>query len=161
VLTSTWIRFYFYFYSIVYFKSTDVRDYIPLVEDLGVLFQIRDDYQNLQSDTYSANKGFCEDITEGKFSYPIIHSIRSRPGDLRLYSILRQRSEDIAVKQYAVDYIRSTGSFLHCEQKMVALLQQAREKVRAVAGATQNGLRMEGILDMLAIDPSHLGTGPD
>ncbi|KAJ5561378.1 hypothetical protein N7461_000139 [Penicillium sp. DV-2018c] len=141
-------------------ESTDDRDYIPLVEDLGVLFQIRDDYQNLQSDTYRVNKGFCEDITEGKFSYPIIHSIQSRPGDLRLYSILRQRSEDIAVKQYAVDYIRSTGSFLHCEQRMVALLRQSREKVRAIAGETQSGSKMEAILDMLAIDPSYEGTAP-
>lgn len=55
--------------------KTDVL--IPLVNLIGLLFQIRDDYMNLQSGDYAENKGYCEDLTEGKFSFPIIHSIRS------------------------------------------------------------------------------------
>lgn len=35
---------------------------------------------------YSNNKGFCEDLTEGKFSFPIIHSIRSNPNSRTLQS---------------------------------------------------------------------------
>lgn len=30
------------------------------------------------------NKDYCEDLTEGKFSYPIIHAILSNPEDRRL-----------------------------------------------------------------------------
>jgi geranylgeranyl pyrophosphate synthase len=52
-------------------------DYIPLVNLVGVYFQIRDDYLNLESTDYEANKGFAEDLTEGKFSFPIVHAIRS------------------------------------------------------------------------------------
>jgi geranylgeranyl diphosphate synthase type 3 len=52
-------------------------DLLPLVNLIGLLFQIRDDYMNLQSAAYASNKGFAEDLTEGKFSFPIIHSIRS------------------------------------------------------------------------------------
>lgn len=33
---------------------------------------MRDDYLNLQDDGYSEQKGFCEDLDEGKFSYPIV-----------------------------------------------------------------------------------------
>jgi len=62
------------------------ENYIPLVNLVGIIFQIRDDYQNLQSDKYSANKGFCEDLTEGKFSFPIVHSIRSDTSNMRLIS---------------------------------------------------------------------------
>ncbi len=54
---------------------TGCRDYTPLLSLLGLLFQIRDDYGNLCSSEYEANKSFCEDITEGKFSFPLIHSI--------------------------------------------------------------------------------------
>ncbi|EXX55352.1 farnesyltranstransferase [Rhizophagus irregularis DAOM 197198w] len=63
-------------------------DYVPLVNLIGIHFQIRDDYMNLQSDKYADNKGFCEDLTEGKFSFPIIHSIHSDPDNRQLISIL-------------------------------------------------------------------------
>ncbi|KAJ9474638.1 Geranylgeranyl pyrophosphate synthase [Pseudozyma hubeiensis] len=52
-------------------------DLIPVVNLIGLLFQILDDFMNLQSSKYAENKGFAEDLTEGKFSFPIIHSIRS------------------------------------------------------------------------------------
>eukprot|EP01091_Cochliopodium_minus_P010353 TRINITY_DN2716_c0_g1_i3.p1 TRINITY_DN2716_c0_g1~~TRINITY_DN2716_c0_g1_i3.p1 ORF type:complete len:246 (-),score=64.98 TRINITY_DN2716_c0_g1_i3:366-1103(-) len=66
--------------------SENKTDYVPLVNKMGLLFQIQDDYMNLQSDEYAENKSFCEDITEGKFSFPIIHGIRTNPTDNRLIS---------------------------------------------------------------------------
>jgi len=39
--------------------SSDKRDYIPLVNDLGLYFQIRDDYINLKSDDYAKKQIFC------------------------------------------------------------------------------------------------------
>lgn len=51
-------------------------DLLPLLDLIGLLFQIRDDYMNLDSDAYALNKGFAEDLTEGKFSFPMIHGIR-------------------------------------------------------------------------------------
>ena len=75
--------------------SESKRDYIKLANLLGLFFQIRDDYVNLQSDEYMLNKSFCEDITEGKFSFPIIHCIHTLPHDHRLLNILKQRTEVI------------------------------------------------------------------
>ena len=37
---------------------------------------------------YEANKSYCEDLTEGKFSFPLIHAIRARPDDSQVLSIL-------------------------------------------------------------------------
>ena len=35
---------------------------------------------------YAENKSFAEDLTEGKFSFPVIHAIRSNEKDLTLLS---------------------------------------------------------------------------
>ena len=51
-------------------------DFVGLTSLLGLYFQIRDDYANLCLDEYAENKSFAEDLTEGKFSFPIIHAIR-------------------------------------------------------------------------------------
>ncbi len=60
---------------------------------------------NLQSEEYAENKSFCEDLTEGKFSFPIIHAIRQNPSDHRLVNILKQRTTQNATKMYAVSYM--------------------------------------------------------
>ena len=75
---------------------------------MALYFQIRDDFINLNSSKYMLTKSFCEDITEGKFSFPIIHSIRTRPKDHRLLNILKQKTDNVEVKQHAVNYMRET-----------------------------------------------------
>merc|ERR1712166_112290 len=92
--------------------SNNTLNFVPLANVLGLFFQIRDDYVNLQSDEFMVKKSFCEDITEGKFSFPIIHCILSRPQDRRLLNILKQRSTDIDLKKYAVHLMEEAGSFV-------------------------------------------------
>ncbi len=93
--------------------SENKTDFIPLVNSLGLFFQIQDDYMNLQSEEYANNKSFCEDLTEGKFSFPIIHAIRTNPTDHRLMNILKQRTTKDAIKMYAVTYMEQAGSFTY------------------------------------------------
>ena len=125
------------------------RDCVPLVDLLGVIFQIRDDYQNLQSDQYAKNKGFGEDITEGKFSYPIIHSIRNDPGNSQLMNILRQKSEDETVKRYTIQIIESTGSFEYTRQKLISLTTKARTMLADLGVDQSSGIA--SILEFLEL----------
>ncbi len=41
---------------------------------------------NLQSTEYTGNKGYCEDLTEGKFSFPVVHAVRADAGSRELLS---------------------------------------------------------------------------
>lgn len=43
--------------------SEDRRNYTPLLDQLALYFQIRDDLINLSSPEYMKGKSFCEDLT--------------------------------------------------------------------------------------------------
>ncbi|KAF2105873.1 fusicoccadiene synthase [Lophiotrema nucula] len=64
-------------------------DHLSLL--FGRYFQIRDDYQNLTSTEYTAQKGFCEDLDEGKFSLPLLHALHITPHPAILRGLLQQR----------------------------------------------------------------------
>lgn len=127
-----------------------VQGCVPLADILGLLFQIRDDYQNLVSKEYSDSKGMCEDLTEGKFSFPIIHSIRHDPTNLQLLHILKLKTTDPDVKRCAIKCMERTGSFRYTSQRVDTLIAQARRLADEIGGRDKS----EGIhrlLDKLAI----------
>lgn len=145
-------------------------DYIPLVNTIGLLFQILDDYRNLCHPTYTANKGLCEDLTEGKFSFPIIHSIRAAPSSLVLINILKQRTQDEDVKRFAVKYMEGTGSFGYTRRVLRGLTRKALELVGVVearigaspgaAGEAEEGGGIREILEGLRVDKGEKGARP-
>ena len=127
-------------------------DCVPLVNLIGLFFQIRDDYMNLSSTEYTDNKGLCEDLTEGKFSFPIIHSIRANPQNLQLINILKQKTTDDGVKRYAVSYMESTGSFEYSRKTMRDLSQKAMAMIDSIELGHGNGSGVRKILDIMAVD---------
>lgn len=115
-------------------ESVAGKDCVALVNVMGLIFQICDDYLNLSDTTYTKNKGLCEDLTEGKFSFPIIHSIRSDPSNLQLINILKQRTKDEEVKLYAVSYMKSTGSFAYTRKVVRELRDKALSLIDEIDG---------------------------
>jgi geranylgeranyl diphosphate synthase type 3 len=78
-----------------------------LLKKIALYFQIRDDYINLIDIEYMEHKSFCEDLTEGKFSFPIIFAIQHQQSeDDRLIKILKQRTKNIELKKYAILYMK-------------------------------------------------------
>ena len=69
--------------------SEDKTDYSPLLNTLAYYFQVRDDFMNIMSTEYFANKSFCEDLTEENLAFP--SSMPSEnPSDNQLLRILKQ-----------------------------------------------------------------------
>ncbi|KAI3333541.1 isoprenoid synthase domain-containing protein [Ustulina deusta] len=127
-------------------------DCVPLVNILGIIFQIQDDYRNLSSPKYEENKGFCEDLTEGKFSFLIIHSIRANPLNQQLLNILKQKTTDDTVKRYAVNYMESTGSFEYTSKVLDVLIARARRTADELGGGdAQKNFKIHDILDKLGV----------
>ncbi|KAI0201996.1 terpenoid synthase [Astrocystis sublimbata] len=126
-------------------------DCVPLVNILGIIFQIQDDYRNLASPAYGDNKGFCEDLTEGKFSFIIIHSLHANPRDLKLRQILNQKTTNDHVKRLAVELMKDTGSFEYTKKVLDVLIERARKTADALDGDPQKSIGIHKILDKLVV----------
>ena len=114
--------------------TNKTTDYTSLVNNLAVYFQIRDDFINLVDEEYMKSKSFCEDLTEGKFSFPVIHSIRGFPDDHRLSSILKQRTDDTDVKRYAQTIMVESGSLEYTREKCASLKDEILEEIERLGG---------------------------
>ncbi|XP_056633514.1 terpene synthase [Diorhabda carinulata] len=114
--------------------SENKQDFTRITAILGLIFQIRDDYINLVSKDYMEHKSYCEDLTEGKFSFPIIHAIRSQPNEQQVIHILRQRTKEPEVKKYCVSLLEKYGSFEYTRKILSQLHDEAREEIEKLGG---------------------------
>lgn len=131
-------------------RSESSVDYTPLVNLISLLFQIRDDYQNLQSTEYGENKGFCEDLTEGKFSFPLIHGVRSERdvGKREILNVLQKRTTDRSLKAYTVKIMTErTKSFEYTRK----VLRELEGQVYAEIGRLGGNRVLEGIVKGLSL----------
>ncbi|KAL4914351.1 putative geranylgeranyl diphosphate synthase [Aspergillus aurantiobrunneus] len=89
-------------------------DLVEFSNALGRYFQTRDDYQNLVSAEYTKQKGFCEDLEEGKFSLPLIHLLGAMPDNYVLKNIWMQRrvnrTASHAQKETILSLMKKSGS---------------------------------------------------
>jgi geranylgeranyl diphosphate synthase type 3 len=114
--------------------SDNKTDFTKLLNALGLYFQIRDDFVNISSASYMLSKSFCEDLTEGKFSFPIIHAIHACPNDSRLLNILRQRSEDENIKRHAVQWMDQCGSITYTRNVLRGLKDEVVSEIVNLGG---------------------------
>ncbi|KAM7216733.1 Geranylgeranyl diphosphate synthase sdnC [Rhypophila decipiens] len=134
-------------------------DLTRLVVLLGRYFQIRDDYMNLTSDEYTLQKGYCDDLDEGKFSLTLVHALENSPEAERsiLRHLLAQRASSdcgmsLAQKHLVIDIVRAAGSL---EYTLTALREIGREidaelgRVERVTGIENKPLR--GLVEVLRV----------
>lgn len=109
-----------------------------LTELLGRWFQVRDDYQNLRDDMYTEQKGFCEDLDEGKLSYPVILccELDSTAREIILESFLRDRQQGKplapAQKLKIIELIRSSGALFETWQTIQHLMKETQAALSVV-----------------------------
>lgn len=114
------------------FSSEHDVSYIKLTNLFGLYFQIRDDFANLCLKEYSETKSFAEDLTEGKFSFPIVHAIRTHPESNVIINILRQRTTDVDVKKYCISQLEALGSFAYTKEVLEDLDSKIRVEIKRI-----------------------------
>ncbi|CAH1375960.1 unnamed protein product [Tenebrio molitor] len=122
--------------------SNNKTDFSVLIQKLSLFCQIYNDYLSLHSKKYSTLKTFCDDVTEGKFSFPIVHAIQSQPDDDEVLNILKQRTTDIEIKKRFVSLLEKFGSFRYTRKTLEKLRDEAVEEMNKFGGNS----RIEDIL---------------
>ncbi|KAH9819022.1 isoprenoid synthase domain-containing protein [Melampsora americana] len=122
-------------------------DYFPLVNIIGILVQIRNDLLSL-SPAFTKDKGFCEDFSEGKFSFPIIHSIKADQCNSLLMDTLRSRPKDVTTKKNALRYMNDQTKSLDYTFDVICKLERtAKEELEKLGGNSE----LSSILDFIQL----------
>ncbi|KAK6525835.1 hypothetical protein TWF281_010878 [Arthrobotrys megalospora] len=119
-----------------YLEMVDKNHLAVLV---GRYFQIRDDLMNLIDNKYTDQKGFCEDLDEGKFSYLVVHAWRSAESK-RLHVLFKERKQNKGMtrdaKVQALDILQTVGSFEYTEKQLSQLEEEIDNEVNKLEDIT-------------------------
>jgi geranylgeranyl pyrophosphate synthase len=124
----------------------------------GRYFQIRDDYQNLTSAEYTAQKGFAEDLDEGKYSLPLIHALQSlsRHETVMLRNLLGQRrvagcSPLAEHKTLVLELMKQAGSLEFTERALRKLMGEIEVDMRKIEEQAGENPQLRVMAMLLAI----------
>ncbi|KAJ4417527.1 hypothetical protein N0V82_006086 [Gnomoniopsis sp. IMI 355080] len=133
--------------------SVKAESLAPLTKLFGRFFQIRDDYMNFGE--YAMQKGFCEDLDEGKFSYPVVHCLANYPEyRMHILGVFRQRPTAATatpapltqeMKMHLLDCLVESGSLdrtLDVIKNLEKDLEGVIERVEELSGETNPMLRI-------------------
>ncbi|KAL6826308.1 isoprenoid synthase domain-containing protein [Trichoderma camerunense] len=125
---------------------------------LGRYFQIRDDYMNLTSGEYTDQKGFCDDLDEGKFSLALIHALENttEKENSIIRHILAQRhianGMSLSQKHLVLDILKAAGSLDYTVTALRKIGQEIDfeiDSIEEVTGVENKPLRT--LLGMLKV----------
>uniref|UniRef100_A0A0M3I8V4 PUM-HD domain-containing protein n=1 Tax=Ascaris lumbricoides TaxID=6252 RepID=A0A0M3I8V4_ASCLU len=114
--------------------SVHQYNFTPLINNLALYCQIRDDYINLCSRDYAELKSFAEDLTDGKFSFPIVAAVRHGDADDEILNILRQKTKDNEVKKYCIRLLHERGAISHTLNRLKQLHDAILSEVKNLGG---------------------------
>ncbi|MFA4930606.1 MAG: polyprenyl synthetase family protein [Patescibacteria group bacterium] len=106
---------------------SNLRAINDIAKNMGMAFQIRDDILNLKP-TGAWGKATGEDISEGKISLLVIHTIKkAQPTDKKkLIHILSQSTTDKKLISQAIDIIDHYQAFNYAQELANKLISQAK-----------------------------------
>ncbi|VDK57317.1 unnamed protein product [Anisakis simplex] len=132
--------------------SSEKYQFASLLNNIALYFQIRDDYINLCSTDYAKQKSFAEDLSEGKFSFPIVIAIRRDDPDDEILNILRRKTTDYEVKKYCISLLHERGAFSYTLKRLRKLYESILTDVKRLGGNKQIESFMEDLNGVLAED---------
>jgi geranylgeranyl pyrophosphate synthase len=103
-----------------------------VAETIGIAFQIQDDILNLTGEEFAKGKGgLGEDITEGKRSLIVIHTLEkaSKKDKKKLIKILGMYTTNQKIRNEAIEIIKKHGSIEYAKEKARSLIKETWKEV--------------------------------
>ncbi|CEN60522.1 hypothetical protein ASPCAL02958 [Aspergillus calidoustus] len=125
---------------------------------LGRYYQIRDDYQNLVSQEYTSQRGFCQDLDEKKLSFPFIRACNNLEDNTVLREWLNVPHSGAATsmeaKRYILARIEESQSLEDTQNLLALLLQDLEAMLRDMESRTgQENWILRSMMVQLQIKP--------
>ncbi|KAL2021599.1 hypothetical protein VTK56DRAFT_6952 [Thermocarpiscus australiensis] len=99
--------------------------------------------------TYTNQKGFCEDLDEGKMSFPLVHYLNTQADSLQLREIMQRRKEEgrltVPLKRLALQLLKDSGSTEYTRDALKRLegqIDRVIERLEASTGRKNWVLRL-------------------
>jgi geranylgeranyl diphosphate synthase type I len=121
-------------------------------EALGIAFQIQDDVLDLTTKEFAARKGgLGQDITEGKRSLIVIHTLeKAKLADKkRLISILKMHTSDQKLKDDAIRIMKRYDSIEYAKQFAKKLVSESWKEVDRLLSPSEGKEKLKAFADYL------------
>jgi geranylgeranyl pyrophosphate synthase len=102
---------------------------------------------------YTATKGYCDDLNEGKYSLPLIHFLKNSSSPERVSGLLRNRatsSEEMSdtVKAWILSQMKASGSLEYAEK----IVSELFDRIWEILGEVEEKLGKNSKLRLLILE---------
>jgi len=120
-------------------------------ETIGIAFEIQDDILNLVEGEFTERKGLGEDITEGKRSLLVIHTLQkaNEKDRKRLLEILAIHTTDQNLRDEAIAIIKKYGSIEYAKEKAKTMILEAWRGVDKLLPESDAKRKLKAFADYL------------
>ena len=121
-------------------------------ESIGVAFQMQDDILDLTGKEFAEKKGgLGQDITEGKRTLIIIHTLKkaTEADKTRLIQILNMRTAERALRDEAISITRKYGAVKHVKRIAVQIVEESWKEVEKLLDASEAKEKLKAFAEFL------------
>lgn len=121
-------------------------------ENIGVAFQIQDDVLDLTSTEFTQKKGGRgQDVTEGKRSLMVIHTLRTanNKDSKRLIELLNMHTSDQKLRDEAICLMQKYGSIEYAQDRAKKMVEQSWSEVERLLSSSDAKEMLKAFADFL------------
>lgn len=121
-------------------------------ESLGIAFQIQDDVLDLVGEEFAKGKGgLGKDITEGKLTLMVIHTLQNASASdrERLIKILEAHTSDEQQKKEAINIIKKYGSIDYAKKIAAEMVKESWSEADRILPPSEAKEKLKNLVDYL------------